>query len=197
MPVLYSIFMYMGVTPMGELEFFQRMLLMLMPKKHQPNLSYLRHVRLFRVNLFTAIQMICLAVLFFLKLNKTISITFPLMVLALIFIRIAMSYIFTEKELSYLDDLIPGMGVSKRKRQLSINQVNVEVFEKARKDPLANYLKERISEQLNTTIVGKNIAEKGHMKERRDKKTVQLLTEINQPLMNDDEDAKTEKPAST
>lgn len=119
------------------------------------------------------------------------------MVLALIFIRIAMSYIFTEKELSYLDDLIPGMGVSKRKRQLSINQVNVEVFEKARKDPLANYLKERISEQLNTTIVGKNIAEKGHMKERRDKKTVQLLTEINQPLMNDDEDAKTEKPAST
>ena len=175
MPVLYSIFMYMGVTPMGELEFFQRMLLMLMPKKHQPNLSYLRHVRLFRVNLFTAIQMICLAVLFFLKLNKTISITFPLMVLAFIFIRIAMSYIFTEKELSYLDDLIPGMGVSKRKRQLSINQVNVEVFEKARKDPLANYLKERISEQLNTTIVGKNIAEKGHMKERRDKKILILV----------------------
>ena len=197
MPVLYSIFMYMGVTPMGELEFFQRVLLMLMPKKHQPNLTYLRHVRLFRVNLFTTIQLICLAVLFFLKLNKTISITFPLMVLALIFIRIGMSYVFTEKELSYLDDLIPGMGVSKRKRQLSINQVNVEVFDKARKDPLANYLKEKISEQLNTNIVGNNITEKGHMKERRDKKTVQLLTEINQPLMNDEQEAKTEKPAST
>ena len=197
MPVLYSIFMYMGVTPMGELEFFQRVLLMLMPKKHQPNLTYLRHVRLFRVNLFTTIQLICLAVLFFLKLNKTISITFPLMVLALIFIRIGMSYVFTEKELSYLDDLIPGMGVSKRKRQLSINQVNVEVFEKARKDPLANYLKEKISEQLNTNIVGNNITEKGHMKERRDKKTVQLLTEINQPLINDEQEAKTEKPAST
>jgi hypothetical protein len=195
MPVLYAIFMYMGVTPMGELEFFQRMLLMLMPKKHQPNLSYLRHVRLFRVNLFTAIQMTCLAILFFLKLNKTISITFPLMVLALIFIRIGMSYVFTEKELSYLDDLIPGMGVSKRKRQLSINQVNVEVFEKARKNPLAN-LKESISEQLNTTIVGNNIFEKGHMKERRDKKTVQLLTDINKPLVNDEE-AKTENPTNS
>lgn len=80
MAVLYAIFMYMGVTPMSELEFYQRILIMFMPKKLQPDLGFLRHVRLHRVHLFTAIQIICLAVLFALKLNKTISITFPLMV---------------------------------------------------------------------------------------------------------------------
>ena len=80
MAVLYAIFMYMGVTPMAELEFYQRILIMFMPKKLQPDLGFLRHVRLHRVHLFTAIQIACLAVLFALKLNKTVSITFPLMV---------------------------------------------------------------------------------------------------------------------
>jgi hypothetical protein len=75
MPVLYSIFLYMGVTPMAELDFFQRMLLLLMPSKHQPDLVYLRHVQLKKIHLFTGIQLICLAILFLLKLYKTISIT--------------------------------------------------------------------------------------------------------------------------
>ena len=80
MPVLYSIFLYMGVTPMSELDFFKRTLLLLMPKKHQPDLIYLRHVKPFKIHLFTGIQLLCLAILFILKLNKSISITFPLMV---------------------------------------------------------------------------------------------------------------------
>jgi hypothetical protein len=197
MPVLYALFLYMGVTPLSELEFFQRIQLMMMPKKRQPNLSFLRHVRLYKVNLFTAIQMVCLAVLFFLKLNKIVSIGFPLMVLALIFIRIGMNFIFTEKELSYLDDLVPGMGVSKRKRQLNINQVNVEEFDRARKNPSAIYVKERIAEKLKTTIVGNNIAEKKLIKERRYKKTVKLLSEINTPPVNDEEEEKSETQAST
>lgn len=121
---------------MSELDFFQRMLLLLMPQKHQPDLVYLRHIKPKKIHLFTGIQLICLAILFFLKLNKTISITFPLMVgifllqssfdngqfliyetssliekkvLALVFIRFGLTYIFTEKELSFLDELIPGI----------------------------------------------------------------------------------------
>lgn len=80
MAVLYAIFLYMGVTPMSELEFYQRILLMFMPRKQQPDLLFLRHVRLWRVHLFTIIQIMCLLVLFLLKLNETISISFPLMV---------------------------------------------------------------------------------------------------------------------
>ncbi|RNA30529.1 Sodium-driven chloride bicarbonate [Brachionus plicatilis] len=131
MAVLYAIFMYMGVTPMGELEFFQRIQLLLMPKKHQPDLVYLRHVRLSRVHLFTIIQLICLVILFILKMNKKVSITFPLMVLALVFIRYALSYFFTEKELSYLDDILPGTG--KKKKVLNVGEVNIDILEQARK----------------------------------------------------------------
>ena len=97
-----------------------------------------------------------------------------------------------------MDDLVPGWGVSKRKRQLNINQLNVEEFDRARKNPSAIYLKERIAEELNTTIVGTNTVEKGYMRERRYKKTVKLLSEINTPKDNDnDEDEnKTDKPAN-
>ena len=82
MPILFAVFMYMGIVPMGELEFYQRITLMLMPKKHQPDLMYLRHVRLYRVHLFTIVQIICLILLFILLsyINQAISITFPLMV---------------------------------------------------------------------------------------------------------------------
>lgn len=164
MAVLYAIFMYMGVTPMGELEFYQRMLLILMPKKHQPDLVFLRHVRPSRVHLFTVIQLICLAILFFLKLNKKISITFPLMVLALVFIRFGLSYIFTEKELSYLDDILPGTR-SKKKITLGLDQVNLEVFEKARKDHQCSNAdaKERIYKQEMTPLKEDRINEKSQM----------------------------------
>jgi hypothetical protein len=108
MPVLYAVFIYMGVAPLFELEFFHRILLLLMPKSCLPDLMYLRHVSLRRVHLFTILQLACLVALFLFKLNKTISITFPLMVLSLVFIRFALRYLFTQKELSYLDDLLPG-----------------------------------------------------------------------------------------
>jgi hypothetical protein len=131
----------MGVTPMSELEFFQRILLLFMPKKSQPDLVFLRHVRLYRVHLFTLIQLVCLIILFLLKLNKTISISFPLMVLSLIFIRFGMNYVFTEKELSFLDDVIPGTSLNKnkRKRKLNLNNLNPDVFEKARKNRRSSF----------------------------------------------------------
>lgn len=113
MPVLYAIFMYMGVTPMGELELYKRILLLFMPKKHQPDHIFTRHVRLYRVHLFTFIQIICLVILYALKMNKTISITFPLMVVCLVFIRFALNYVFTDKELNYLDDILPALRKKK------------------------------------------------------------------------------------
>lgn len=144
----------MGITPMSELEFYQRALLMLMPKKHQPDLAFIRNVRLYKIHLFTAIQIICLIFLFVLKLYKTISITFPIMVLALVFIRLALNYIFTEKELSYLDDIIPGTE-TKRKRRISLNQLleKVELLERAVKTP-ARTKQESFTAELNEAIIG-------------------------------------------
>jgi len=62
------------------LQFVQRVLIMFMPPKYQPDYMYLRHVPLRRVHLFTAIQIICLIGLWVIKTIKEISIIFPLMV---------------------------------------------------------------------------------------------------------------------
>lgn len=60
-------------------QFTKRVLLLLMPAKHQPDLLLLRHVPLCRVHLFTAIQLACLAVLWIVK-STSAAIIFPLMV---------------------------------------------------------------------------------------------------------------------
>ena len=68
------------VTLCVVLQFVQRVLIMFMPPKYQPDYMYLRHVPLRRVHLFTAIQIICLIGLWMIKTIRQISIIFPLMV---------------------------------------------------------------------------------------------------------------------
>lgn len=60
-------------------QFWERIKLYLMPPKHQPDFSFLRHVPLRRVHLFTLVQMVCLAVLWILK-STFLAIIFPVMV---------------------------------------------------------------------------------------------------------------------
>jgi hypothetical protein len=80
MPVLYAIFLYMGITPLKEIQFIHRLLIIFMPEKYQPAYTFLKHVRTFKVHIFTFIQLACLVLLFVIKMNKTISIAFPIMV---------------------------------------------------------------------------------------------------------------------
>lgn len=80
MPVLYGIFLYMGISSLNGIQFMHRLILVLMPEKHQPDYIFLRHVRTIKVHLFTFIQILCLAMLFIIKSNKKISIMFPIMV---------------------------------------------------------------------------------------------------------------------
>jgi nitrate reductase NapE component len=78
-----------------------------MPEKYQPDYVYLRHVRTRRVHMFTIIQLTCLILLWVIKSIRSISILFPIMVLALVGARKAMDYMFTQRELGYLDDVMP------------------------------------------------------------------------------------------
>ena len=107
MPVLYGVFLYMGISSMKEIQLISRILLIFMPEKYQPDNVYLRHVRTRRVHMFTAIQLSCLAMLWIIKSIQKISILFPIMVLALVGARKVMDYIFTQRELGYLDDVMP------------------------------------------------------------------------------------------
>lgn len=61
-------------------QFVDRLALIFMPKKYQPDHMYLRHVPIKRVHLFTLFQIISLAILWVVKMIKSISILFPVMV---------------------------------------------------------------------------------------------------------------------
>lgn len=45
MPVLFGVFLYMGVSSLKGLQFFDRLLIMFMPVKYQPDYMFLRQVR--------------------------------------------------------------------------------------------------------------------------------------------------------
>ncbi|XP_015196368.2 electrogenic sodium bicarbonate cotransporter 4 isoform X6 [Lepisosteus oculatus] len=106
MPVLYGVFLYMGVASLNGIQFWDRCKLYLMPAKHQPDYIYLRHVPLRRVHLFTVVQVICLAVLWVLK-STVAAIIFPVMILALIVVRKMLDLVFSQHDLAWLDDILP------------------------------------------------------------------------------------------
>ncbi|XP_014832757.1 PREDICTED: sodium bicarbonate cotransporter 3-like [Poecilia mexicana] len=112
MPVLYGVFLYMGVSSLKGIQLFDRIKLFGMPAKHQPDLIYLRYVPLWKVHVFTAVQLSCLIILWAIKATEA-AVIFPMMVLALVFIRKLLDFCFTKRELSWLDDLIPE---SKKKK---------------------------------------------------------------------------------
>uniref|UniRef100_A0A8C5CVB6 Anion exchange protein n=1 Tax=Gadus morhua TaxID=8049 RepID=A0A8C5CVB6_GADMO len=113
MPVLYGVFLYMGVSSLKGIQFFDRIKLFGMPAKHQPDLIYLRYVPLWKVHVFTLVQLTCLVLLWVIKASSA-AVVFPMMVLALVFIRKLLDFFFTKRELSWLDDLIPE---SKKKKE--------------------------------------------------------------------------------
>ncbi|XP_041811055.1 sodium bicarbonate cotransporter 3-like isoform X3 [Chelmon rostratus] len=113
MPVLYGVFLYMGVSSLKGIQFFDRIKLFGMPSKHQPDLIYLRYVPLWKVHIFTLVQLTCLVLLWVIKASAA-AVVFPMMVLALVFIRKLLDFFFTKRELSWLDDLMPE---SKKKKE--------------------------------------------------------------------------------
>ncbi|XP_045913960.1 sodium bicarbonate cotransporter 3-like isoform X7 [Micropterus dolomieu] len=113
MPVLYGVFLYMGVSSLKGIQFFDRIKLFGMPAKHQPDLIYLRYVPLWKVHVFTLVQLTCLVLLWVIKASAA-AVVFPMMVLALVFIRKLLDLFFTNRELSWLDDLMPE---SKKKKE--------------------------------------------------------------------------------
>ncbi|XP_052812134.1 electroneutral sodium bicarbonate exchanger 1-like isoform X2 [Mya arenaria] len=113
MAVLYGVFFFMGFSALRGMQFVDRLFLFVQPVKYQPDLTYLRHVQLYRVHIFTFVQIACLGILWAVKSVKIISIGFPLMVLATGLVRKIMECYYSQYELSYLDDLLPGKSPEK------------------------------------------------------------------------------------
>ncbi|XP_037039833.1 electroneutral sodium bicarbonate exchanger 1 isoform X3 [Bradysia coprophila] len=107
MPVLFGVFLYMGVASLKGLQFFDRILIIFMPVKYQPDFMFLRQVPIKRVHLFTLIQFVCLVVLWLIKSFSQTSILFPLMLVFMVGIRKSLDFVFTRRELKILDDIMP------------------------------------------------------------------------------------------
>lgn len=127
MPVLFGVFLYMGISSLKGSQMFARITIIFMPAKYQPDYIFLRQVPIGRVHLFTLIQVTCFACLWIVKVYKPTSIAFPLMVtfiflvqflsiltmtslyqlLVMLAVRKLLDLVFTRRELKILDDVMP------------------------------------------------------------------------------------------
>lgn len=101
--VLFGIFLYMGVTSLNGIQFYERLQLLLKPPKHHPDVIYVKKVRSLRMHLFTALQLVCLAVLW-VVMSTAASLAFPFILILTVPLRIfLLRRIFTDRELKCLD----------------------------------------------------------------------------------------------
>uniref|UniRef100_A0AAG5DWY3 Anion exchange protein n=1 Tax=Anopheles atroparvus TaxID=41427 RepID=A0AAG5DWY3_ANOAO len=164
MPVLYGVFLYMGVSALKGLQFFDRLLIMLMPAKYQPDYMFLRQVPIRRVHLFTMIQLACFAVLWLIKSFSITSILFPLMLVVMIGVRKSLDYMFTKRELKILDDIMPEM--TKRARADDLHQLgdgedpgqhSADNLQLPLENGTLSDTKINISEEVNRTTIWKQV----------------------------------------
>ncbi|XP_076857138.1 solute carrier family 4 member 1b (Diego blood group) isoform X2 [Brachyhypopomus gauderio] len=103
MPALFGIFLYMGVTSLSGIQLWDRILLLFVPKKYHPNEPYATRVATSRMHMFTAVQMVCLAVLWMVK-SSTLSLTLPFILILTVPLRMYITgHVFTEFEMKCLD----------------------------------------------------------------------------------------------
>uniref|UniRef100_A0A8D0GQ77 Anion exchange protein n=1 Tax=Sphenodon punctatus TaxID=8508 RepID=A0A8D0GQ77_SPHPU len=101
--VLFGIFLYMGVTSLNGIQFYERLHLLLMPPKHHPDVPYVKKVRTLRMHLYTGLQLLCLAMLWAV-MSTVASLAFPFILILTVPLRLfLLSRIFTERELKCLD----------------------------------------------------------------------------------------------
>merc|ERR1719471_2756295 len=110
--VLFGVFLYMGVSGMNGIQWWDRVLLCLMPVKHHPSVTYVKKVKTWRMVLFTFLQALGLALLWVIK-STPAALAFPIFVVMMIPYRWSMKFIFTERELDALDGPTSGQNDDK------------------------------------------------------------------------------------
>lgn len=115
--VLFGVFLYMGISGMNGVQFFDRVFLCFQPRKHHPNVSYVQNVKTWRMVLFTVLQALGLAVLWVVKSIPAIALAFPFFVVLMIPYRFMLKYIFSEMELKMLDGVKAGTNLSGEKTE--------------------------------------------------------------------------------
>lgn len=104
MSVISGLFLYLGIRMMSGNDFLARIRFLFMDPKMYPADSPMKKTSPWQVHAFTMVQVVCLSLLWILKLNKRTSMFFPSVIATLMFIRskIAPKF-FPEKTLAVLD----------------------------------------------------------------------------------------------
>jgi len=104
MPVLYGVFLYMGLVSLGTNQFWGRFIMFFMEPSQYPHEFYTQYMKPSRMHLFTVIQGAVFILLYVVKAIKPISIAFPVIIALCIPIRLyLLPRIFTEEELIVID----------------------------------------------------------------------------------------------
>uniref|UniRef100_A0A1B6CZY0 Anion exchange protein n=2 Tax=Clastoptera arizonana TaxID=38151 RepID=A0A1B6CZY0_9HEMI len=101
MAVLFGVFLYMGISSIDGIQFFERLRLFFMPVKHHEAV-FVRRVRTMKMHLFTTIQLMCLVILWIVK-SSSFQLAFPFFLILMVPLRAQFCYIFTPAELRALD----------------------------------------------------------------------------------------------
>ncbi len=100
--VLFGLFLYMGVVSMKGNQFFERLSLWLTDPDLYPRTHFVRQVPRRTLHLFTMIQLVCLAVLWFVKASA-FGILFPFFIALLVPVRLIIGRFFDPKHIAVLD----------------------------------------------------------------------------------------------
>lgn len=103
MTALFGIFLYMGITSLSGIQMWDRMLLLITPKKYHPADAYATRVSTLRMHLFTLIQLVCLGVLWMVKMSP-FSLALPFVLILTVPLRMVMTgNLFSNMEMKCLD----------------------------------------------------------------------------------------------
>jgi len=103
-PVLYGVFLYMGLVSLGTNQLYHRITMLFMEPSQYPTEPYTQFMNNNKMRLYTVIQLLLFAVLYVVKSVKSIAIAFPIIIAAFIPFRIfILPKIFTKDELILLD----------------------------------------------------------------------------------------------
>ena len=102
MAVLYGLFLFMGIVSMSGNQFFERLSLWLRDPDLYPVTHYIRRVPSRTIHAFTALQFVCLAVLWIVK-SSAIGILFPIFIALLVPVRMLAERFFSPEHLAALD----------------------------------------------------------------------------------------------
>ena len=105
MAVLYGLFLYMGVVSLQGNQFFERLGLYFTDRDLYPQTHYVRRVPMGVVHRFTALQLLCLAALAAVSLSPfpALRIVFPLLIAALVPVRLLADRLFPPEYVAILD----------------------------------------------------------------------------------------------